>query len=78
MPRRLLAVLALLLLPGLAWAAPPPGFNRRVEAVRQELGAVGFAAAIVEDGKVTLARGYGLKRSGQPEKVGPDTLFQIG
>ena len=38
----------------------------------------GAAIAIVENGKVTLARGYGVRRLGSPEFVGADTLFQIG
>lgn len=75
--RRLLA-LVILLVPGLAWAAPPPGFDQRVEAVRQKLGAVGVAAVIVEDGKVTLSKGYGFKQLGRPDRTDADTLFQIG
>ena len=38
----------------------------------------GAAIAIVENGKVTLARGYGIRKLGSAEAVGADTLFQIG
>ncbi len=38
----------------------------------------GAAIAIVENGKVTLARGYGVRKLGSAEAVGADTLFQIG
>lgn len=68
----------LLVLPGLAAAAPPAGFDARVEKVLDQLGSTGATVAIVEDGKVTLARGYGIRRLGSPEKVGADTIFQIG
>ena len=75
--RQFLAIL-LILLPGLASAAPPRGFDAHVAAVLQQFGAPGAAVAIVENGKVTLARGYGVPRLESPDKVGPDTLFQIG
>jgi CubicO group peptidase (beta-lactamase class C family) len=66
------------LLPGFAAAAPPAGFDARVEAVMHEQGVPGVAVAIVEDGETTLARGYGLKSLEHPQPVGPDSLFQIG
>ncbi len=37
----------------------------------------GIAVAIVKDGKVVLARGYGVRELGQPAKVDADTLFAI-
>ena len=74
---RLIAALVLFA-PTLACAAPPPGFDRRVEEVRRKLDAVGFAAVIVEDGKVTLSNGYGRKHMQRPDPVDADTLFQIG
>jgi CubicO group peptidase (beta-lactamase class C family) len=66
------------LLPGLATAVPPAGFDSRVETVMREQGVPGAAIAIVEDGQVTLARGYGVKGLQHPQPVGADTLFQIG
>jgi CubicO group peptidase (beta-lactamase class C family) len=38
----------------------------------------GVAVAIVKDGKVVLARGYGFRRLGEPAKVDEHTLFAIG
>ena len=61
-----------------AHAAPPAGFDARVEAVRESSGTPGMAIAIVEDGKIVLAKGYGIRKLGAPEKVDPDTIFMIG
>ncbi len=41
----------------LAFAAPPPGFDELIEALRKEVGVPGMAISIVERGKVTLAKG---------------------
>jgi CubicO group peptidase (beta-lactamase class C family) len=75
--RHLIAAL-LLALPILAAAAPPKNFDARAEAVMKASEVPGAAIAIVEKGKVTLARGYGVRKLGSPEAVGADTLFQIG
>lgn len=71
-------VAVLLVIPSLAGAAPPPDFDARVQAALERFDTPGAAVAIVEDGNVTLARGYGLRGLGSVEKVGADTLFQIG
>lgn len=71
-------VLFLVLAAGMAGAAPPARFDARVEALRRQAGIPGMAIAIVEDGKTTLARGYGVRRLGRPEAVDADTLFPIG
>lgn len=63
---------------GLAHAAPPARFDARVEALRQRIGVPGMAIAIVENGKTTLARGYGVRQLGAPARVDADTLFPIG
>jgi CubicO group peptidase (beta-lactamase class C family) len=75
--RPLLAAL-LAALPILAFAAPPKNFDARVAAVMKASEVPGAAVAIVENGKVTLARGYGVKKLGSPDPVDADTLFQIG
>ena len=62
----------------LALAAPPANFDERVESLRNSLGAPGVSIAIVENGRTTLAKGYGIRKLGQPERVGPDTIFQTG
>lgn len=38
----------------------------------------GMAIGIVKDGKLIFARGYGVREVGKPERVDPNTLFQIG
>lgn len=61
-----------------SFAAPPEGLDARVESLRQQLGVPGMAIAIVEDGKVTLAKGYGVKKLGSPDPVDADTIFPTG
>lgn len=75
---RLLVCLGLSALAGPAAAAPPPGFDARVEEVRTAAGSPGIAVAIVEDGRVVLARGYGVRRLGSPAPVDADTIFVLG
>lgn len=76
--RNLLTVILLLVLPGIASAAPPKRFDARVEALMQQMEVPGATVAIVENGAVTLARGFGVRTQGGTEKIGADTLFQIG
>jgi CubicO group peptidase (beta-lactamase class C family) len=61
-----------------ALAAPPKNFERRVEAVRTEIGVPGMAIAIVENGKITFARGFGVKQLGKTDPVDADTIFPTG
>ncbi|NEX93236.1 serine hydrolase [Caulobacter sp. 17J65-9] len=62
-----------------AWAAPPKNFDARVAKIASEVGVPGISVAIVENGKVTLAKGYGVRRLDDPAaRVDSDTLFQIG
>ncbi|WP_208280097.1 serine hydrolase [Massilia oculi] len=61
-----------------ALAAPPADFETRVELLRQRIGVPGLAIAIVEDGKTTLARGFGVRQLGAPAAVDGDTLFPTG
>jgi CubicO group peptidase (beta-lactamase class C family) len=77
----------LLLLSALALAAPlaaqkpvttpPKDLDRFVEATMQEFGVPGIALAVVKDGKVVLARGYGVKKLGTAEQVDAQTQFGI-
>ncbi|KKC26045.1 serine hydrolase [Sphingomonas sp. SRS2] len=76
--RIVVAALPLLALAMPAFSAPPAGFDARVDAVREAAGTPGMAIAIVEDGQVTLARGYGVRKLGAPQKVDADTVFMIG
>ena len=59
-------------------AAPPPDFDTRAETLRKQVGAPGMAIAIVENGKVTLAKGYGVKKLGAADAIDADTIFPTG
>ena len=52
--------------------------DRFIEESRAALKVPGAAVAVVQDGKVVLARGYGVRKQGSAAKVGPRTLFLIG
>ena len=52
-------------------------FDAQVEAVRKQFDVPGIAVAIVQDGRVVLERGYGVKEQGKPGKVDERTLFAI-
>jgi len=73
-----LALTMALLCATVALAAPPANFDERVESLRNSLGVPGVSIAIVENGGTTLSKGYGIRKLGQPERVGPDTIFQTG
>jgi CubicO group peptidase (beta-lactamase class C family) len=80
---RILRVLAVALLFPLAAAAqtkavtPPPDFDAYVAAVMKQFEVPGMGIAIVKDGQVVLAKGYGVKRLGSADKVDADTRFGI-
>lgn len=61
-----------------AWAAPPADIEARIEQLRTVSDTPGMAVAIVEDGKVVLAEGYGVRAKGSAAKVDPNTIFMIG
>ena len=75
---KLLLSLALLAVAVPALADPPAGFDARVEALRRATGVPGMAIAIVENGKVVLAKGYGVRKLGAPDKVDAETIFMTG
>ncbi len=54
------------------------GFPQLVEKVMKEWEAPGTAVAIVKDGKVVFADGFGYRDVEKKLKVTPDTLFAIG
>lgn len=70
--------LALMVVVSPALADPPAAFDARAEAVRNLAGVPGMAIAIVEHGKVVLAKGYGVRRLGSPAQVDADTIFMTG
>ncbi len=73
-----LALALVLSMPAPALADPPVGFETRADAVRQAAGVPGMAITIVEDGRVTMARGFGVRKLGAPAKVDADTIFMTG
>jgi CubicO group peptidase (beta-lactamase class C family) len=48
-----------------------------VENAREQFEVPGVAIGIVQDGKVVLARGFGIRELGKKDKVDADTLFMI-
>ena len=66
------------LLASAASAAPPAGFEQRVEKLRTDFGAPGVTIAIVENGQVALANGWGTQLIGTQQPVGPRTVFATG
>ena len=63
---------------GPALAAPPAGLDQRVEQLRRQSELPGLAIAIVEKGRTTLARGYGVRKLGGRDPVDADTIFMTG
>ena len=58
-------------------ATPPPGFDAYVDSVMRAFEVPGVAIAIVKDGRVVLAKGYGVRTLGEPAPVDAQTLFGI-
>jgi CubicO group peptidase (beta-lactamase class C family) len=56
---------------------PPPRFDEYVRRVMQTFTVPGLSVAIVKDGKVVLAKGYGVRRIGEPAPVDARTRFGI-
>ena len=56
---------------------PPPRFDEYVRRVMQTFTVPGLSVAIVKDGKVILAKGYGVRRMGNPTPVDAHTRFGI-
>ena len=72
------APFALLLFSSVAFAAPPAGFEQHAEAARAQIGVPGMAIAIVENDRVILAKGFGVKALGKPDRVDADTILPTG
>lgn len=72
---------AAVLVAGVARAAGLPAglqdFDAHVARVQAEFEVPGLAVAIVKDGEIVLARGFGVRELGRPEAVDGDTLFAI-
>jgi len=56
---------------------PPKGLDAYIAKVQKEFEVPGLALTIVKDGKVVLAKGYGVRKLGEPTPVNAQTLFGI-
>ncbi len=56
---------------------PPLGLDATVERVMRTFEVPGIALAIVKDGQVVVAKGYGVRRLGESAPVDSQTLFGI-
>ncbi len=61
----------------LAAQQPPPKFDAYVRRVMETFSVPGLSVAIVKDGKVVMAQGYGVRRMGSPARVDARTRFGI-
>src|SRR5271168_4386682 len=64
--------------PVFAQGGPPADLVAYVARDMKAFDVPGIAIAIVKDGKVVLAKGYGVKKLGEPAPVDENTLFGIG
>jgi CubicO group peptidase (beta-lactamase class C family) len=58
--------------------APPPDLDAYVASSMKTFDVPGMAVAIVKDGKILVAKGYGVRRLGDPTPVDEFTTFGIG
>jgi len=69
---------------GTGWAqsststAPPSDLDAYVASSMKTFDVPGMAVAIVKDGKIIVAKGYGVRKLGDPTPVDEFTLFGIG
>ena len=54
------------------------GFDASVIRAMRDLQAPGVAVGAIVDGRVVLAKGYGVRELGQSATVTPDTIFAVG
>lgn len=80
MRRRLLLLASLLpsLLAAQTRGDPARAFDAYVAKAVRDWNAVGLAVAVVKDGQVVFARGYGVRELGKPDPVDTNTRFAIG
>jgi CubicO group peptidase (beta-lactamase class C family) len=65
-------------LPAYGQEAPLNGFDDYVNKALREWEVPGLAIAIVKDDRIVLAKGYGVRKLGDPAPVNERTLFAIG
>src|SRR5579863_323241 len=61
-----------------AQSGPPADLDAYVARDMKAFDVPGIAIAILKDGKVVLAKGYGVKKLGEPAPIDENTLFGIG
>ena len=59
-------------------AAPPPDLDSYVASSMKTFDVPGMAVAVVKDGKILVAKGYGVRKLGDPTPVDEFTTFGIG
>src|SRR5580658_3704339 len=59
-------------------SAPPTGLDAYISASMNTFDVPGMAVAIVKDGKILVAKGYGVRKLGDPTPVDEFTMFGIG
>ncbi|MER6447888.1 serine hydrolase [Streptomyces venezuelae] len=80
-------------LPATAAPTPPPApkpqitdaavdkavarLDRTVEDMMRRTGVPGVSVAVVHNDKVVHLKGYGVRRTGESARIGPDTVFQL-
>ena len=64
--------------PASAQEAPLNEFDDYVNKALREWEVPGLAIAIVKDDRIVLAKGYGVRKLGDPTPVSERTLFAIG
>jgi CubicO group peptidase (beta-lactamase class C family) len=74
----LVVLLAVTVTATLAAQGALQGFDAYVAKGVEQWKIPGLAVAVIKDGKVVQARGYGVRELGKPEKVDEHTLFAIG
>jgi CubicO group peptidase (beta-lactamase class C family) len=72
-----LCLALLIAAPGLAQTGTPPDLDAYVARALKEFEVPGLAIAIVKDGKVAIAKGYGIRRLGESAPVDEQTLFGV-
>jgi CubicO group peptidase (beta-lactamase class C family) len=73
-----LVLLLVMVAAGRAENAPPGDLDAYVARAMQTFNVPGMALAIVKDGTVVVAKGYGVRKLGDPASVDENTLFGIG
>jgi CubicO group peptidase (beta-lactamase class C family) len=62
---------------GLGSSSATASYDTTIEALMNKYGVPGGAVAVIDDGKLVLARGYGLSDTGNTLIAHPDSLFRI-